>query len=157
MHDFAKIQATAERIARKEHIDAYRRLLAQVGSPFATHIELNKDALAVLLVSALLEDFSEQDIIRAAEGPAEAKTAATAAAPSTAGTATPAAAAEPAREAVKKKPGRRVNSIREFTGTIWTTLSSGLRTLSSRTRSIWADGYGKLSRIFTTRKPRPTS
>jgi hypothetical protein len=157
MHDFAQIQATAERIARKEHIGAYRRLLAQIGSPFANHIELNKDALAVLLVSALLEDFSEQDIIRATEGPTEARTGAPAAPSAAAGTTAPAAAAELATAAVKKKPGRRLNSIREFTGTIWTTLSSGLRTLSSRTRSIWADGCGKLSSIFTTKKPLQNS
>ena len=148
MNDILKRREISGRIARKEHIPIYRKLLKAADSPYAGYIEPNQKKLAVLLVSALLEHMGEEDILRATESPAESA--------KTAPTTEPAPTPSPAAAAVKKKPAQKPSSTQASTGMTWTTRWSGLRTLSTRTRSIWAAISQKLKTAWVTLKLRLT-
>ena len=144
MNDIIKRREISARIADPADIPIYRKLLKAADSPYAGYIDTNKKKLAILLVSALLQIMTEEDILRAVKEPATGPK--TAAAPEYAPT------LGPAKAAVKKKPSRRPYSIRTSAGRIWTIPSSGLRTLSSRMQSIWAAGSAKLKTAWETRK-----
>ena len=149
MYSIQERREIASRIAKPSEIPTYRRLLKVSGSPYAGLIDTNERKWAVLLVSALLETYSEQEIIQATQSPSEpvktAKTAAPVSIPPV-----------PATVAVKKN-GLRSRNTPASTGTIWTILSSGLRTLSTRMQSIWAAGCAKLKAVYTKAKRPPNS
>lgn len=125
MYTIEQRREIAARIAEPSQISTYRRLLKTSGSPYAGLINTNEKKWAIQLVSALLTIYTESEILAATLNPQSA--AISAAAPSKRNL-TP-----PANAAVKKN-ALKFRSIREFPGTIWTILSSGLRTLFSRTR-----------------------
>lgn len=145
MYSIEQRREIASRIAKTYHIPTYRRLLRQVGSPYAGTINANERKLAVLLVSALLTTLSEGEIVRACERPAEVTENAQAA-----------NAAFPATAAVKKN-ARKSRNTRTSTGKTLTILLSAPRTLSSRMRSIWADGCATLKSACTRLRHLPNS
>ena len=143
MYSITQRREIASRIAEPSCIPIYRRLLKQSGSPYASIINTNERKLATLLVSALLADISEEDIIRACSGSSEA--------PKKASTA---AVSAYAIEAVKKNAQRLRNTLTSA-GRTWTILWSALRTLYSRTASTSASGFAKLKAACTRRQPTP--
>ena len=145
MYSIEQRREISSRIANTTHIPTYRRLLRQTGSPYAGTINTNERKLAILLVSALLTTLSEEEIIRACGSPSEP-----------AKTASADQSATPATTAVKKN-ARNMKNIQESIGKTWTTLWSGLRTLSSRMQSIWADGCAKLKSACMKKRPTQTS
>ena len=133
MNDIIKRREISARIADPADIPVYRQLLKAADSPFAGYIETNKNKLARLLVSALLDTMTEEDILRAVKRLSEAaKTA-------------------PATAAVKKKPSPRQPSTRTSGGMTWTTLWSALQTAFTRIQSTLAAGWEKLKRGLATR------
>lgn len=142
MNDIIKRREISARIADPADIPVYRQLLKAADSPFAGYIETNKNKLARLLVSALLDTMTEEDILRAVKRPSEAA--------KTAENTPTAPSAAPATAAVKKKPNPRQPSTRTSGGMTWTTLWSALRTASSRIRSTLAAGWEKLKRGLAT-------
>lgn len=145
MYSIQKRREISARIADPAEIPQYRRLLKASGNAYAGIVNPDERKLAVLLVSALLTTYSEEEIIQACAKPAEG--------PKTADTAAPSSSAT----AAVKKNARKLKNIRESTGKTWTTLWSGLRTLSSRMQSIWADGCVKLKSACTKKRRTPTS
>lgn len=145
MYSIQQRREIAARIANPEYIPAYRRLLKLSGSPYASLIDTNEKKWAILLVSALLEDYTEEEIIRSIKSPSEA--------PKTA----PAVISAPAATVAVKKNVQKSRNTRASTGMTWTTLWSGLRTLSTRMRSIWAALSGKWKAACMTRRCRRNS
>ncbi len=145
MYSIDQRRAISKRIAKPSDIPVYRRLLQVAGNPYASTINADEKKLAVILVSALLTNMSEEEILTATSRPSAAKETAT--------VTTSAPAAAPA----VKKNARKSRNTRTSTGKIWTILSSGLRTLSTRMQSIWAAGCAKLKSACTNRKRTPAS
>ena len=146
--DFRKKNEISRRIAREEHIPAYRKLLARYGSGVASRLSLNKRELARDMVYELLEWMSEDDIAAAVcQQPAR---------PAAAASDVDAAPAESAAVAVKKKSTNSTNT-RPSDGTTSIIRTSGRPTLFSRIGSVFGLGSGLLSLGFMKKKLRRKS
>ena len=145
MYSIQQRRDISARIANPSNIPTYRRLLKASGNNYGGLINPDERKLAILLVSALLTTYSEEEIIAACQTPAKATETAKA------GKSGPSAS-----EAVKKNV-QKLKSIPASIGKTWTILSSGLQTLSSRMRSIWAAGSARLKSASMTRKRTQSS
>lgn len=119
--DFRQKKDISRRIAKVQHIPAYRDLLHSQGSPDANRIIINKEELARSLVYNLLDFYSEEQILAyTSSRPSGASILET-----------------PVAHVVRsiKKKIQRLKNILPSPGKIWTTLWSGLRTAYTLTVS----------------------
>lgn len=116
-YNYLQKKAISRKIADITYIDRYRELLRAVKSPAAGRKMLDRQQLAVSLVYELLAYYTEAQI---EELSVQYAPGALANAPSS-------------RPSAVKKKLRNSSSIRISAGSIWTTISSGLRTVYSRT------------------------
>lgn len=119
--DFRQKKDISRRIAKVQHIPAYRDLLRSQGSPDANRIIINKEELARSLVYNLLDFYSEDQILAyTSSRPSGASILET-----------------PVAHVVRsiKKKIQRLKNILPSPGKIWTTLWSGLRTAYTLTAS----------------------
>lgn len=132
-YNYLQKKTISRKIADITYIDRYRQLLRAVKSPAAGRKMLDRQQLAVSLVYELLAYYTEAQI---EELSVQYAPGALANAPSS-------------RPSVVKKKLRNSSSIRISAGSIWTTISSGLRTVYSRTASIFITGFRRLKKDWT--------
>lgn len=111
MYSIQQRRDISARIANPSNIPTYRRLLKASGNNYGGLINPDERKLAILLVSALLTTYSEEEIIAACQTPAKATETAKA------GKSGPSAS-----EAVKKKRSK----IEEYPGIHWEDLDNPL-------------------------------
>lgn len=149
MYDFATKKAISRRIADKQYIPIYRGLLEACRVPSSGMRMADQDALAKDLVYVLLDKYTEEQILAACRPSPAASGRLTSEVTKTASEGGPAVA-------VKKK-SRNLRNIPESIGRTWTTLSSALRTASSRTASTAGRVCASLKNSFRNLRRNATS
>ena len=131
MYNFRQKKEIARRIAKAEHIPAYRQMLKERGSSDHSRIMSDKEALARSLVYNLLDYLTEEQII-AQSSPQYTRSWQGDTLPSLASS-----IANKATEVVRniKKKVQNVRNTLASRGLTWTTLWSGLQTAYTQTVS----------------------
>lgn len=143
MYNFRQKKEIARRIAKAEHIPAYRQMLKERGSSDHSRIMSDKEALARSLVYNLLDYLTEEQILAQSSPPRSWQ-----------GDSLASSIASKATEVVRniKKKVQNVRNTLASHGITWTTLLSGLRTAYTQTAStvtaLWQRLKETLNRLL---------